>query len=351
MSLGIPVMEKYRRRRSIALLVGVLLAVIMAFWMWPHRELATDTAVVDVFETQPSPVPAPPRPEEDREEPENPLPMVEELPTADAEKLRLQARAIELEEDEDIDAMCTLELPLEEAEAYLAVGDYRDFDGRKVPVVLGTAYLPFLPDGPGSGTLSVEGYAPTPVSWDKGRCTPDPVPLNLGGTAVTGVVTHAETDRPAARAWVEGCGNLGITGSDGTYYMEVIAEPCLLFAMRQDGQLRTVGDSVEVSPQEGTDTVVNLVLPGFPRAGLGMRIEKTDDGVRILDVLEGSGAAEAGLESGDLIVAIDGETTIELTLGDFIDMAGGREGSEVSLSVASPNGQLQEIEVERLPVL
>ena len=188
----------------------------------------------------------------------------------------LEEQAEALARDPVVDVICALDPAIDEGRAYLAVGEPGSFKGRLLQVVLGDAYLPLLDERGGEGWLSVEGYGPTPVRWTAptedgpGRCLGEPVTLREGGTVITGTVRHADGGAPARNAWVEGCGGLGMTDEDGAYYMEVVAGPCAVMALRQDGQLRTIGPAAEVVAKAGVDTVVDLEIPGFPRAGLGV---------------------------------------------------------------------------------
>lgn len=274
-------------------------------------------------------------------------------PTAGTDRTRtLEEQARTLRDDPDIHVVCAIDPALDEARAYLAVGETTGFNGRMVQVLLGDAYLPFLVDeATAEGWLSVEGYAPTPVRWSRptdggpGRCLGEPVVLREGGTVLTGVVRHAEGGDGAAGAWVEGCGGLGMTDADGHYYMEVAAGRCTVLAMRQDGMLRTKGPAVEVSPREGEDTVVDLVIPGFKRAGLGAEVSLTDLGVEIRGVLPG-GSADEVLEPGDIVLQVEGEDTVDMGLSEFVDRVGGREGTTVVLTVLRGEEEL-EVELER----
>lgn len=62
----------------------------------------------------------------------------------------------------------------------------------------------------------------------------------------------------------------------------------------------------------------------FGRARLGVNVENAEDGARVVGVTPGSGAADAGIETGDVIVSIDGTTLAQ---------GGGREPAEVLIDV------------------
>lgn len=352
------------RRRLLALAV-VLLAALLVLLTWWSRLPASSGEAGDpeLLEkrgrAQPQGLDADPALEGAVRAASERAPVVPD-PTAGTDRSRtLEEQARALRDNPDVHVICAIDPALDEARAYLAVGEPGSFNGRMVQVILGEAYLPFLageaaPADAPAGWLSVEGYAPTPVRWSvptdrgPGRCLGEPVVLREGGTVLTGVVRHAEGGDPAAGAWVEGCGGLGMTDADGHYYMEVVAAPCTVLAMRQDGMLRTRGPAEEVSPVAGEDTVVDLAIPGFKRAGLGAMVALTDLGVEIQGVLPG-GSADEVLEPGDIVLQVEGEDTVDMSLGEFVDRVGGREGTTILLTVLRGEEEL-EVELERRQV-
>jgi hypothetical protein len=89
------------------------------------------------------------------------------------------------------------------------------------------------------------------------------------------------------------------------------------------------GQRVFFLAHEGTN-----VRDGFDRSGLW--INRGDGGFRIEAVVERSPAAEAGLRSGDVIVAVDSVSATAIALTDLRDrLRDGRPGTEVRLSVKS----------------
>lgn len=77
---------------------------------------------------------------------------------------------------------------------------------------------------------------------------------------------------------------------------------------------------------------------GEPRALLGVGMEKTDKGVKVISVTENSAAEKAGLQKGDIISQIDGKkitTEMELTStisshkpGDQVEVTYNRDGKD-----------------------
>lgn len=80
--------------------------------------------------------------------------------------------------------------------------------------------------------------------------------------------------------------------------------------------------------------------------GIGASISYTDDGILLLSVLDGGGAADAGLTAGDLIVEIEGQSCVPATESHRA-MLVGEAGTSVSFVVLHENGQRQSYTVER----
>lgn len=71
----------------------------------------------------------------------------------------------------------------------------------------------------------------------------------------------------------------------------------------------------------------------YDRAGVWLN--RDDAGYRVADVLAGGPAAEAGLKAGDLIVALDGRSAIEILLNDARQRLKDAPGTRVRMTVRS----------------
>ncbi|MCB9674150.1 MAG: PDZ domain-containing protein [Alphaproteobacteria bacterium] len=201
----------------------------------------------------------------------------------------------------------------------------------------GILVLP-APRKSGSGVLKVEGYVPVPFTWSDGRCVEEPLHLVVGGAAIVGKVFNADGEpEGAVRVW--GCGSSVKTDSDGSYYLEGIpGRACTVQATRQDGVFTANSPEVPVTPRVNDDQVVDLHLPPFRTAGLGIVVRETEQGIVVDRVLSGGSASDGGLEPGDVVLAIDGEDAEMLSLEEFVELALGEPGSEVELEVEGPGG-------------
>ncbi|MGC6404806.1 MAG: S41 family peptidase [Candidatus Comchoanobacterales bacterium] len=83
-------------------------------------------------------------------------------------------------------------------------------------------------------------------------------------------------------------------------------------------------------------------------AGIGVEIEYKDGLLTIVSPIDQSPAAKAGIQSGDIITAIDHQPTNKLPLIKIIEMIRGEVGSQVSLKIQrGTNNQLTDIVVTR----
>lgn len=239
---------------------------------------------------------------------------------------------------------CRLQPALPSGRAHVIVGDPDriPYNGRLVDVADGVVEIPWI-EGEGTGVLAIEGYAPVPVSWSGGAgdrravCAPDPLILEIGTATVEGVVHNAE-GQAEGRVFVEGCGNQARPDASGAYSMTVSPGLCVLNAFRRDGLLLAHAQAAQLEPAAGQALFVDFEIPARPRAGLGIVIEGTDDGIRVLDVLPGTAAAELGLQEGDLVIEVDGTPTPGIALEDFVELAVGPVGTEVEIVVDRGSG-------------
>lgn len=78
--------------------------------------------------------------------------------------------------------------------------------------------------------------------------------------------------------------------------------------------------------------------------GIGITVVYTDErGLLVHSVTEGSPAAQAGIQAGDIITAVDGESVAGEARYRGTDLIGGEEGKEQTLTVLGPDGQEREV--------
>jgi len=70
--------------------------------------------------------------------------------------------------------------------------------------------------------------------------------------------------------------------------------------------------------------------------GLGIEIGTEDGVIKVVSPIDGTPAAEAGIQAGDLIVEIGGQSIRSLGINEAVDIMRGEPGSSVKLSVVRP---------------
>lgn len=180
--------------------------------------------------------------------------------------------------------------------------------------------------------------------------------LALGGV-LAGTVRDAATGQPVAGANVRIEVNRRAVVSDASGAYRLAGFPAERTSVRvsapgyrgavvsaleiADGQV--IRRDLELSPLgEGEEDGGNLEL-----VGVGMRVGMEEAGLVVLDPVAQSAAARAGLQAGDVIVAIDGQDPRELGLRDAIERIRGELGTSVSLRVQRGDGAPFEISVVR----
>ncbi len=86
-------------------------------------------------------------------------------------------------------------------------------------------------------------------------------------------------------------------------------------------------------------------------SGIGLTVSQVKQGLRVASVFHGSPAEKAGLEAGDLIVSVDGESIAGESSEASSEKIKGPEGTEVTIGVrAAPDAKLRELKVERAQI-
>ena len=81
--------------------------------------------------------------------------------------------------------------------------------------------------------------------------------------------------------------------------------------------------------------------------GIGVRLEDKDDEVVVLSTLDSSPAEEAGIETGDVLVAVDGESVRGEDVKEIAEKVRGPEESRVELTVLRNGEEEHEFSIER----
>ncbi|MEL4024069.1 S41 family peptidase [Lysinibacillus endophyticus] len=83
--------------------------------------------------------------------------------------------------------------------------------------------------------------------------------------------------------------------------------------------------------------------------GIGVVIEKHEKGILIVDVFEGGSAYKAGVVPGDIIINVNGQSTVELSIEQAQTLILGKENTTVDLTFLKEDGSKSTKKITRLP--
>jgi carboxyl-terminal processing protease len=104
-----------------------------------------------------------------------------------------------------------------------------------------------------------------------------------------------------------------------------------------DGMLTSLDPhSSYLSPD---DAVAMRVQTRGEFGGLGIEVTQEDGFVKVVSPIDGTPADEAGIEAGDFITHVDGESLLGLTLDEAVERMRGPRGSEIVITVVREGEQ------------
>ncbi len=172
--------------------------------------------------------------------------------------------------------------------------------GRMTAPQAPEAQIPVEPGGAAGGNVPAPGFTPPPSPAEA------PSNFNVFWEAYRILEEHFYGDVPQ--------------GSDLTYA-----------ALR--GLIKALDDPFTSFLDPKTAQIFSSDMSGSFE-GIGARVEQAENGgVRLIQVFEGSPAQKAGLQDGDIIIAVDGEDITGLTLLEQVSRIRGPAGSKVVLTI------------------
>lgn len=84
--------------------------------------------------------------------------------------------------------------------------------------------------------------------------------------------------------------------------------------------------------------------------GIGAEIGIQDDRLMIISPLDDSPAMKAGLMPGDIVLEIDGQSTLGVEVEEAVARIKGKSGTTVKLKVRHPDGTVQDVVIERAKI-
>lgn len=117
-----------------------------------------------------------------------------------------------------------------------------------------------------------------------------------------------------------------------TYYVDGVPERVLEQNTIED-MLKALGDPYTEYFDAATYADFMNSMKDDVTYGIGVTMQVADDGILVSSVLSGLGADKVGMKPGDLITAVDGQSTIGMGLDTVQTWIAGEEGSTVQVAV------------------
>lgn len=102
-------------------------------------------------------------------------------------------------------------------------------------------------------------------------------------------------------------------------------------------------------PADEYEAYMEQMRNAYVGVGITIRAEESNNGITVLEVTAGGPAEEAGIQANDLIVKVDGQSIIGMTLENIKKLIQGEENTTVSITVLR-NGEEHTMEVTRRTV-
>ena len=114
-----------------------------------------------------------------------------------------------------------------------------------------------------------------------------------------------------------------------------------------EGMLDSLGDEGHTRFLDPEEAEKSREALSSTYVGIGIRLDERDGEAVVMAPMDGSPAEEAGMESGDVIVAVDGESVKEEDTEEIGRRIRGPEGTTVDLTVLRDDEEELEFSVER----
>jgi carboxyl-terminal processing protease len=151
------------------------------------------------------------------------------------------------------------------------------------------------------------------------------------GAMLPVLVTHSTAQDESARTTYESLDLFGeIFERVRTGYVEQIDEQKLIEAAI-DGMLASLDPHSAYLPPDNFQDMREQTKGEF--GGLGIEVTMENGFVKVVAPIDETPAARAGLEAGDFITHINGESVLGLTLSDAVDKMRGPVGSEINITL------------------
>lgn len=116
-----------------------------------------------------------------------------------------------------------------------------------------------------------------------------------------------------------------------------------------EGMLDSLGDEGHTRFQTAKEAENNRAGLSGKYIGVGIQLSDEKEGIVVASPVEGSPAEEAGIESGDVLVAVDGKEVGEKKAAEIVGDVKGKKGTMVELTVRR-DGKERDFEMQRAEI-
>jgi carboxyl-terminal processing protease len=165
----------------------------------------------------------------------------------------------------------------------------------------------------------------------------------LVGTVCAMLVAPSAAQRSSGYAWIDPVIVVRRLLLDS--YYEKPDEQAIQQAMLE-AMVDSLDDPYSVYVPPAAEAEFNKVLRGT-YVGIGAEVDMVDNYLTIVSPLEDSPALESGIEAGDIVLEIEGRSTLDRSIDDCIEQLLGEPGSTVTLRVRHLDGTDETLTIER----
>lgn len=127
-----------------------------------------------------------------------------------------------------------------------------------------------------------------------------------------------------------------------------VVNPDTLQKSAIDGEIKALGDSHTVYiPPEQYKIGIDLITGSFEGIGAQVDVNATTGEIVIVAPFRGSPAEIAGIRAGDVLLAVDGQSTAAWSVTDAVQHIRGPQGTQVTIKVRHSDSAEQEVSITR----
>jgi len=124
-----------------------------------------------------------------------------------------------------------------------------------------------------------------------------------------------------------------------------ILDPQTLYEAAVNGMIKSLSDTGTFYVDPATYTV--SVMPSGTFEGIGATVTEHEGKITIVAPIAGTPADEAGIRSGDIILAVDGESTDGWNVEKAVIKIRGAKGTDVNLTIEHSDGTTEDVKLTR----